>query len=81
MLSNEEPCESSDKPYSAEDEEDGTDPICNQQRERKRRKQKKNKTKTMAELEGVKTQKRIAPIRTAAGRKAMLKSAKKKVWF
>ena len=87
MLSNEEPCESSDEPYSAEDEEDGTDPICNQQRGRKRRKQKKKKTKTTAELEGVKThktlciicqknKKRIAPIRTAAGRKAILKSAK-----
>ena len=45
MLSNEEPCESSDEPYSAEDEEDGTDPICNQQRGRKRRKQKKKKNK------------------------------------
>ena len=37
MLSNKEPCENSDKSYSTEDEEDGTDPICNQQRGRKRR--------------------------------------------
>ena len=54
---------------------------------------RKKKTKTTAELEGVKThktlciicqknKKRIAPIRTAAGRKAILKSAKKNtIWF
>ena len=42
MLSNKEPCENSDKSYSAEDEEDGTDPICNQQRGRKRREWKRN---------------------------------------
>ena len=53
MLPNEEPCESSDQSHSAEDEEDGTDPICSQQR-RKRRKRTKNKTKTTAESQGVK---------------------------
>ena len=45
MLSNEEPCESSDESYSAEDKEGGTDPICRQKRGRKQRKRKKNKTK------------------------------------
>ena len=48
MLSNEEPGESSNELYYAEDEEDGTDPICNQQRGQKQRKWKKDKTKSMA---------------------------------
>ena len=95
MSSNEEPCKNSDESYSAEDVEDGTDPICNQQRGRKRRKRKKNKTKTVAEFQGVKVttgknkthetlcicQKNkngISSIRTAAGRKAIIKSAPKK---
>ena len=50
MLTNEEPCENLEESYSAEDEKDGTDPTCNQQRGKKQRKRKKNKTKTMAEL-------------------------------
>ena len=60
MLSNEEPCESSDEPYSAEDEEDGTDPICNQQRGRKRRKQKKKKQKQRRNWKELKLIKRYA---------------------
>ena len=35
MLSNKKPCENSDESYSAEDKEDGTDSIHNQQRGRK----------------------------------------------
>ena len=82
--------------YSAEDEEDGTDPICSQQRGRKRRKRQKNKTKTTAELQAgklttgnnkthetlfiicQKNKKRIAPIGTAPGKKAILRVPKKK---
>ena len=96
FLSNEEHCESSDESYSTENEEYGSDPICNQQRDRKRRKRKEDKTKAKAELQGVKlatgnnktqetlciicqkNKKGIAPIGTAAGRKAILKSADKK---
>ena len=43
-----------DESHSAEDEEDGTDPICNQERGQKQKIWKKNKTKTTAELQGVK---------------------------
>ena len=95
MLANEESCESLDESYSAEDEENGTDPTCNQQRGRKQRKRMKNKT--AAELQGVKlttdnnktngtlcitcqkNKKMVAPIGITAGRNTILNSAEKKM--
>ena len=95
MLANEEPCESLDESYSAEDEENGTDPTCNQQSGQKQRKRMKNKT--AAELQGVKlttdnnktngtlcitcqkNKKMVAPIGITAGRNTILNSAEKKM--